>query len=115
MESIPKFLQGLFPFTGEGLDKAKLLNSAMVYSVPSDKRSQLIYFRAGNSCAELICLSLHRDGKLMRHFPVGARAASHVSLAVVEDLMPDSKLEVLVSAPPGTSGTVVIDIGLLEI
>jgi assimilatory nitrate reductase catalytic subunit len=115
MESVPKFLQGIFSFTGEGLDKAKLLNSAMVYIVPSDKRSQPIYFRAGNSCSELICLSLVRDGKVMRYFPVGAKEASHVSLAVVEDLTPDSKLEVFLSAPAEASGTVVIDIGLLEI
>jgi assimilatory nitrate reductase catalytic subunit len=115
MESIPKFLQGIFAFTGGGLDKPKLLSSAMTYSVPSDKRSQPIYLRAGNSCAELICLSLYRDGKLMRHFPVGAKADSHVSLAVVEDLMPDSKLEVFLSAPVGASGMVVVDIGLIEV
>ncbi len=115
MESIPKFLQGILPFTGEGFDKPKLLSSAMVYTVPADKRSQLIYLRAGNSCAELICLSLYHDGKLMRLFPVGAKEASHVSLAVVEDLEPDSKLEVFLSAPVGAAGMVVVDIGLLEI
>ena len=115
MESIPKFLQGILAFTGEGLDKSTLLGSTMIYTVPSDKRSQLIYFRAGNSSAELVCLSLYRDGKLMRLFPVGAKEASHVSLAVVEDLTPDSKLEVHISAPSGVAGTVVVDIGLLEI
>jgi hypothetical protein len=115
MESTPRFLQGIFPFAGEGLDKAKLLASTMVYIVPADKRSQLIYIRAGNSSDELLCLSLYRDGKVMRLFPVGAKEAVHVSLAVVEDLMPDSKLEVLVSGPVGASGMVVVDIGLLEI
>jgi len=115
MESIPKFLQGILGFTGEGLDKSKLLASTMTYIVPSDKRSQLIYFRAGNSSAEMICFSLCRDGKLMRLFPVGAKEASHVSLAVVEDLSPDSKLEVLLSAPNGLTGFAVVDIGLLEI
>ena len=115
MESTPRFLQGIFPFAGQGLDKAQLLSSTMVYEVPADKRSQLIYLRAGNSSSELLCLSLHRDGKLMRLFPVGAKEAFHVSLAVVEDLMPDSKLEVFLSAPAGTAGMVVVDIGLLEI
>jgi len=115
MESIPKFLQGILAFNGEGYDKGKLLSSTMAYTVPSDKRSQLIYFRAGNASAELICLSLYRDGKLMRLFPVGAKEASHVSLAVVEDLTPDSRLEVHISAPVGVAGTVVVDIGLLEI
>ncbi len=115
MESIPKFLQGIFSFTGEGLDKAKLLNSTMIYSVPGDRRAQLIYLRAGNSSEELICLSLYRDGKVMRMFPVGAKGACHVPLAVVEDLLPDSKLEVFVSAPSGATGTAIVDIGLLEI
>jgi hypothetical protein len=115
METTPRFLQGTFPFSGDGLDKAKLLATTLTYLVPGDKRSQLIYFRGGNSSAELIVLTLMRDGKPMRIFPIGAKAATHVSLAVVEDLMPDTKVEVFVAAPAGTSGDVVLDIGLLEI
>jgi hypothetical protein len=56
-----------------------------------------------------------RDGKLMRNFPIGAKASMHVSLAVVEDLMPDTRLELLVAAPVGVTGTVVLDIGLIEV
>jgi len=115
METTPRFLQGTFPFSGDGLDKAKLLATTLTYLVPGDKRSQLIYFRGGNSSAELIVLTLMRDGKPMRIFPIGAKAATHVSLAVVEDLMPDTKVEVFIAAPAGTSGDVVLDIGLLEI
>jgi hypothetical protein len=115
METTPRFLQGIFPFTGTGLDKSALLGTTLTYMVPGDKRSQLIYFRVGNSSADLIVLSLVRDGKLMRLFPIGAKSAMHVSLAVVEDMMPDTKLEVFVAAPAGTTGSVVLDIGLLEI
>ncbi len=115
MEARPKFVQGIFPFHGTGLAEPALLGAEAVYSVPPDRRSQLIYFRAGNSTAELICLTLFRDGKLMRHFPIGAKADSHVSLAVVEDLEPDTRLEVHVSAPAGVSGAVVLDLGLLEV
>jgi hypothetical protein len=115
METTPRFLQGIFPFIGTGLDKSALLGTTLSYTVPGDKRSQLIYFRAGNSTPDLIVLSLLRDGKLMRLFPIGAKSAMHVSLAVVEDMMPDTKLEVFVAAPAGTSGDVVLDIGLLEI
>jgi hypothetical protein len=50
----------------------------------------------------------------MRYFPLGAKGAIHVPLAVVEDLHPESSLEVLLAAPAGVSGTVVIDIGLME-
>jgi len=51
----------------------------------------------------------------MRSFPIGARGAIHVPLVVVEDLMPDSRIDVFVAAPTGVSGQVVLDIGLLEI
>jgi len=58
---------------------------------------------------------LMRDGQPMRYFPIAAKGAEHVPLAVVEDLSPDTKLDVFIGAPQGTQGTVVIDVGLLEI
>jgi hypothetical protein len=51
----------------------------------------------------------------MRYFPIGAKASLHVPLAVVEDLFPESKLAVLLAAPKGSTGTVVIDFGLFEV
>ncbi|MEY4513755.1 MAG: hypothetical protein RLZZ450_5877, partial [Pseudomonadota bacterium] len=39
----------------------------------------------------------------------------HVPLAVVEDLFPESKLEVFLAAPKGTAGVVVIDFGIIEV
>jgi hypothetical protein len=110
----PKFLQGVYKFQGYGLDMPGPLPSPISYKVPFDKRSQMVYFRAGNSSGELIYVVLTRDGKPMRYFPIGAKEAIHVPLAVVEDLHPESALEVLLAAPAGTSGTVVIDIGLTE-
>ena len=83
--------------------------------VPPDARTQVIYLRAGNSTNELICLSLLRDGKVMRHFPVGARQGLHVPLAMTEDVFPESRLEITVSAPKGVSGVVILDVGLFEI
>ena len=114
MESTPKFLNGIFVFTGAGLDKPSLLDPGLVYKVPGDRRAQLVYLRAGNSLDELICLTLMRDGKPMRLFPVGAKAAEHIGLTVVEDLEPETTIEVYVSAPDGASGRAVVDIGLLE-
>jgi hypothetical protein len=58
---------------------------------------------------------LLRDGKPMRYFPIGAKCGVHVPLAVVEDLFPETKLEVLLAAPVGASGYLVLDIGLLEV
>ncbi len=110
----PKFLQGIYEFEGRGLDTPEPLSSPLSYKVPFDKRSQMVYFRAGNSSGEMIYVVLTRDGKPMRYFPIGAKSAVHVPLAVVEDLHPESALEVLLAASAGVSGTVVIDIGLME-
>ena len=115
MNSTPRFIQGVFPFEGQGLEKPHALGVGTNYSVPADKRAQLIYLRGGNSSDKLIYLVLTRDGKPMRYFPIGGNASVHVPLAVVEDVFPESKLEMLVAAPKGVSGAVVLDIGLLEV
>jgi hypothetical protein len=108
----PRFIQGVFPFEGKGLDLPHALD--VHYTVPADKRSQLVYMRGGNSADALVYLVLTRDDKPMRYFPIGAKASVHVPLAVVEDVFPESKLGVLLAAPKGTSGVVVIDFGILE-
>ena len=115
IEATPKFLNGVYSFLGTGYDKPARLSDQLVYTVPADKRTQLIYLRAGNSCGELIYLALMRDGAVMRYFPIAAKGVEHVPLAVVEDIFPDTRLEVFFAAPSGERGTVVIDIGLLEI
>jgi hypothetical protein len=115
MEATPRFLRGVHPFKGSGYDKPTPVDAGLTYVVPSDKRAQLIYLRAGNSSGELIYLVLLRDGKTMRYFPVGAKSSEHVPLVVVEDLSPDTKLELLLAAPLETAGHLVLDIGLLEI
>jgi hypothetical protein len=115
MEATPRFLRGVHPFKGSGYDKPTPVDAELTYVVPSDKRAQLIYLRAGNSSNELIYLVLLRAGKTMRYFPIGAKASQHVPLVVVEDLMPETKIEVLLAAPAETSGHLVLDIGLLEI
>ena len=115
IESKPQFLNGIYSFSGTGYEMASPLSDKLVYTVPSDKRSQLIYLRAGNSSGELIYLVLMRDGTPMRYFPIAARGAEHVSLAVVEDLEPETRLEVFFGAQRGATGTLIIDIGLLEI
>lgn len=109
------FLQGLFPFSGRGLEQPAPFPQALRYKVPFDKRAQVIYFRAGNSTDELIYLVMTRRGQPMRYFPVGAKGAVHVALAVVEDLAPDTEVELLIGAPNGLTGHVLIDVGFMEI
>lgn len=115
IESQPQFLQGTYPFVGIGYEKLGPLSEKLVYKVPSDKRTQLIYIRAGSSCSEMVYLVLMRDGQPMRYFPIAAKGAEHVPLAVVEDIFPETRLEVFFAAPSGAQGTLVIDIGMLEI
>ncbi len=110
----PNFVQGIYEFHGQGLTSPQPFANPVKYTVPFDKRSQFIYFRAGNSSAEMIFVVLQSEGKAMRYFPLGAKASVHVPLAVVEDLEPDTVVEVLVGAPAGTTGMVVLDIGLME-
>jgi hypothetical protein len=115
MNSTPRFIHGVFAFEGKGLDAPQALGAGTNYVVPADKRAQLIYMRGGNSSDELIYLVLTRDGKAMRYFPIGAKSSVHVPLAVVEDIFPESKMAVSLAAPKGAAGTVVIDIGILEV
>ena len=58
---------------------------------------------------------LVRDGTPMRYFPIGARASTHVQLAVVEDLDDGTVLELHLAAGEGLSGTLVVDLGLVEV
>jgi hypothetical protein len=115
MHETPKFIQGVFTFRGAGLSHPAPLTPAATYKVPFDKRAQLIYLRAGNASSELVYLVLTRDGKSMRLFPVGAKEAVHVPLSIVEDIEPESELELCIGAPEGLDGALVIDMGVLEI
>jgi len=115
IDSTPRFLNGAYHFEGAGLDQPALLDPSLVYVVPADKRAQLIYLRGGNSSAELAYLTLMQDGKPARTFPIGAKAGTHVPLAVVEDLQPDTRIEVFFGAASGVSGTIVLDLGIIEI
>ena len=115
MNEKPAFIQGLYSYRGAGLACPIAFHPPVTYTVPADKRAQTVYFRAGNASPEMIYLVLTRNGEAMRFFPVGAEGAIHVALAVVEDLEPESRMEILVAAPKGGENAVVLDIGFLEI
>jgi len=110
-----RFIQAVVPFQGRGLQDPVPLGGVASYQAPSNKRAQLVYFRAGHSLDAFVYVALHRDGKVVRLFPLGAQGAIHVPLAVVEDIEPGSKLEVFLGAPEGAAGTLVLDIGIVEV
>jgi hypothetical protein len=113
--SIPRFLQGPYDFEGNGLDKPLLIDDSLRYVVPAGAISQPVYFRGGNSTDEMITVVLFRDGRPMRYFPIAAKGATHVALRVVEDLLADTVLELYVAAPTECVGTVIVDLGLVEV
>jgi len=115
MITTPRFLQGAFAFDGQGLDKPAPLHPSLTYTVPEGVTGQVLYVRAGNSSDELVSVVLVVDGAPVRWLPVGAKADMHVSLRVVEDLLAGTTVEVHYTAPAGTSGTLVVDCGLVEV
>jgi hypothetical protein len=115
MLEIPRFIQGVFAFEGRGLERPEPLAPLARHTVASDRRAQLIYFRGGNSSPELIYLVLRENERPIRYFPLGAKAGAHIPLAIVGDIAPDALIDVLVAAPEGVRGSVLLDIGLMEI
>jgi assimilatory nitrate reductase catalytic subunit len=115
VHSTPRFLQGIFAFTGDGPEKPLLVHETLRYTVPPGTTAQALYFRGGNSAPELVTVVLLRDGVPMRYFPIGAKSDVHVPLRVVEDLEPDTVVELHLAAPEGVSGTLVVDFGLVEV
>lgn len=113
--SNPRFLQGAFEFQGNGLDKPALIDESLRYVVPPGAVTQPVYFRGGNSTDEMVTVVLYRDGTPMRYFPIAAKGATHVALRVVEDLLGDTVLELFIAAPAACTGSVVVDLGLVEI
>ena len=115
IESTPRIITGIFSFRGSGFDHPSSLGGLEPYIVPSDKRTQMIYLRAGNSTDEMVTLVLLRNGMPMRLFPIGAKSGVHIPLSVIEDLFPETRLELRIAAPENLSGTLVLDMGLMEI
>jgi len=115
MQTTPRFLQGSYPFEGQGLCKPIPIDPALSYTVPAGVTGQALYFRGGNSTDEMITVLLMRDSQPMRYFPIGARAGVHVPLRVVEDLISYTQIELHVAAPEGCAGIVVVDFGLVEV
>ena len=113
-DAIPRFLQGAFPFAGRGLFDPVLLDDSLAYTVPEGHNGAIVYFRGGNHSDDLLYLVLAADGAPIRYFPVGPKGDFHVPLAIVETHLAGARLEILIAAPRGVSGTVIVDAGILQ-
>lgn len=110
-EGKPILLQTILAFEGRGLTRPLPLE--LRYRVPAGKTAGLFYVRAGSTVSGMVNLSIVRDGVPMRFFPLAADSTIHVSLAIVEDLPGGTRIEV--HAAGEGSGTLIIDVGLLEV
>jgi hypothetical protein len=114
MDETPRFMQGIYCFEGQGLENPVRLEPPVSYRVAKDRRAHFIYARIGNPNPELVYFLLTRNEKPMRYFAAGAKGAMHIPLSVIEDIESDTELEILIGAPAGLKGQVIIDFGLTE-
>lgn len=110
-----RFLQGVYPFAGRGVFDLGPLQDDLCYTVPHGAAAEIVYFRAGNLSDDLLYLALTVNGRPVRYFPVGPKADFHVPLAIVESYPAGSRIEVGLAAPRGLTGTVVVDVGIVEV
>jgi assimilatory nitrate reductase catalytic subunit len=110
-EGRPVLLQTITVIEGLGLDRPQPLG--LSYRVPGGRTAGMFYFRAGSTVSGMVNVSVMRDGMLMRYFPVAPNSAMHVPLAIVEELPEGTRIEILAAAEG--SGTLILDIGYLEI
>ena len=113
-QAAPRFLQGVYPFAGRGVFDLAPLHDELAYVVPSGKTAQVLYFRAGNLSDDLLYLTLGANGQPVRYFPVGPKSDFHVPLVIVEDYPAGTRLQVCIAAPRGLTGSVVVDVGVME-
>lgn len=106
-------LQKIFTYEGTGLDAQPSLIEDLAYTVAQGCTSGVQYVRAGNASEGMALVTLMKNGEAMRLFPISAGGTVHVPLAIVDDLKPGTDITVLVSGE--SSGTVVLDIGILEV
>jgi assimilatory nitrate reductase catalytic subunit len=114
-KATPRFLQGVYPFAGRGVFDPVPVHDELRYIVPKDRLAEVIYFRAGNLSDDILYLSVTANDTPVRYFPIGPKSDIHVPLAIVESYPAGTKIEIIMAAPRGLSGTIVVDAGLLEI
>ena len=111
----PRFLQGVFPFVGHGLFQVGVLDESLGYTVPPHTEAEVLYVRLGSSADDLVYVVLLADDRPIRYFPVGPRSDVHVPLALIEGHPAPTRLSVGYAAPSGVSGTLIVDVGIVEV
>jgi len=110
-EGRPVLLQTITTFEGSGLQNSHPIG--LGYTVPRGRTLGMLYFRGGSTVSGMVNITIMRNGRPMRYFPIASGSAIHVSLAIVEEMPENTQIEVY-AAGEG-SGTLILDIGYLEI
>ena len=111
MANTTVLLQTITNIEGEGIDSPQDLN--LTYTVSQGCTAGVQYVRAGNTTEGMINITVLKDGKAMRYVPVAAGGAMHVPLAIVDELQPGTEFSIAAAAV--RSGTLILDIGILEV
>ncbi len=114
METTPHFLNGVHSFSGSGLETATPL-AGLRYAVPSAKRAQLIYFRGGNSSAEMVAVQPGARRQADAHLPDRRQGRGPRAAGGGRGPAPGQRGRGVRGGPGGLSGQIVLDIGFLEI
>ena len=105
-------LQGVFDFPATGLKAPQLLSPRLRYVVPPHSVAGIRFVRLGVTCESMVCISTVVNGMPHRLFPIAPNSAAHIPFAIVEPLVAGSEVEIHVASDK--AGTVVIDVGCLE-
>jgi hypothetical protein len=104
-------LQTITALKGDGFDSPEDLG--LSYTVSQGCTAGVQYVRAGNTARGMANVTLLKDGRVMRYFPISAGGSVHVPLAIVDELRPGTRIDVTAAAEG--SGTLILDIGILEV
>lgn len=71
--------------------------------------------RGGRLSDDLVYICVTANGTPIRYFPTGPKGDAHVMLAIVEQHLAGVRLDVCLAAPRGLVGSVVVDVGFIEL
>jgi len=77
-------LQKIADIEGKGLESPEDLN--LIHTVTQEYTAGVRYVRAGSTAPGMADITLLQNGKVMRYVPVAAGSATHVPLALVDEL-----------------------------
>ena len=109
-----RFLQGVYPFAGRGVFDLGPLHDDLCYTVPPGAAAEVVYVRAGNLSDDILYLALSVNGSPHPLLPGRAEGGLSRPPRHRRDLPAGSRIEVCLAAPRGLTGTIVVDVGIVE-